>query len=184
MVRLSHLLLSSLTILATHASSSSAVLDLIPENFDRLVLESGKPALVEFYAPWCGHCKNLAPIYEELGQAFAPAGGSAGGADSSKVIIGKVDADKHKALGKRFGVQGFPTLKWFDGKSDKPEDYNKGRDLDSLTSFVTEKSGVRPKVKAALPSNVVMLNDSTFKKEVGKDKNVFVAFTTPWCGRK
>ena len=174
MVRLSHLLSLSLTILSVYASS--AVLDLIPDNFDRLVLESGKPALVEFFAPWCGHCKALAPIYEELGQAFAPAG--------DKVIIGKVDADKHKALGKRFGVQGFPTLMWFDGKSDTPDTYNKARDLDSLTAFVTEKSGVKPKTKAALPSKVVILNDTTFKKEVGGDSNVFVAFTAPWCQRK
>ena len=174
MVRLSHFLLFSFTVLTTHASS--AVLDLIPDNFDRLVLESGKPALVEFFAPWCGHCKTLAPIYEELGQTFASVG--------DKVIIGKVDADKHKALGKRFGVQGFPTLKWFDGKSDKPEEYNKARDLDSLTTFVTEKSGIRPKAKVALPSNVVLLNDTTFKKEVGGDKNVLVAFTAPWCSRE
>lgn len=174
MVRLSHLLPLSITILGAYASS--AVLDLIPDNFDRLVLESGKPALVEFFAPWCGHCKALAPVYEELGQAFASAG--------DKVIIGKVDADKHKALGKRFGVQGFPTLMWFDGKSDTPDTYNKARDLDSLTAFVTEKSGVTPKMKVQLPSKVVMLNDTTFKKEVGGDKNVFVAFTAPWCGRK
>lgn len=173
MARLSYLLLSSLAILGANAASS--VLDLIPDNFDKVVLQSGKPALVEFFAPWCGHCKNLAPVYEELAQHFASAG--------DKVSIGKVDADEHKSLGRRFGVQGFPTLKWFDGKSETPEDYNGGRDLESLTKWVTEKTGIKAKSKKAVPSQVEMLNDKTFKTEIGGDKDVLVAFTAPWCGR-
>lgn len=52
MARLSRLLLSSLAVLGVNAGS--AVLDLIPSNFDDVVLKSGKPALVEFFAPWCG----------------------------------------------------------------------------------------------------------------------------------
>ncbi len=172
MARLSYLLLSSLAILGVNAASS--VLDLIPENFDNVVLKSGKPALVGFFAPWCGHCKNLAPIFEELGAKFA---------SEDKVSIAKVDADEHKDLGRRFGVQGFPTLKWFDGKSDKPEDYNGGRDLDSLTSFISEKTGIKVKAKKTAPSAVTMLTDSTFNKEIGSDKDVLVAFTAPWCGR-
>jgi len=160
--------------LAGLAVAKSAVLDLIPKNFDEVVFKSGKPTLVEFFAPWCGHCKNLAPIYEDLAAAFE---------STNKVQIAKVDADAEKDLGKRFGVQGFPTLKWFDGKSKEPIDYNGGRDLDSLSAFVTEKSGVRPKRKLAPPSNVVLLNDQTFEETVGKDKNVLVAFTAPWCGR-
>lgn len=162
--------------LAVVVSAKSAVIDLVPDNFDDVVLKSGKPALVEFFAPWCGHCKNLAPVYEELASNFESA--------SSKVSIAKVDADAEKSLGKRFGIQGFPTLKYFDGKSDKPEDYNGGRDLESLTNFITEKIGVKPKKKAAAPSAVTMLNDKTFKEQIGGDKDILVAFTAPWCGRK
>ncbi|KAK5630775.1 hypothetical protein RRF57_006490 [Xylaria bambusicola] len=156
-------------------AAKSAVLDLIPDNFDKVVLKSGKPTLVEFFAPWCGHCKNLAPVYEELGQAFA---------SSNDVQIAKVDADAEKALGKRFGIQGFPTLKWFDGKSDKPEDYKGGRDLESLTKFVTEKTGAKAKKVLQMPSQVEMLTDKTFKKTIGGEKHVFVAFTAPWCGQE
>lgn len=159
--------------LATIVAAKSAVIDLIPSNFDDVVLKSGKPTLVEFFAPWCGHCKTLAPIYEELAQAFE---------FSKDVQIAKVDADAEKELGKRFGVQGFPTLKWFDGKSNKPAEYNSGRDLESLTKFITEKTGIRAKKVLAPPSSVVMLTDSTFKKSIGGDKNVLVAFTAPWCG--
>ncbi|GIJ99868.1 hypothetical protein Aspvir_003878 [Aspergillus viridinutans] len=174
MARLSFLLVSCLTLLVGIASAASAVIDLLPKNFDDVVLESGKPALVEFFAPWCGHCKNLAPVYEELAQAFEFA--------KDKVTVAKVDADEHRDLGKRFGVQGFPTLKWFDGKSDKPEDYKGGRDLESLSAFITEKTGIKPRGPKKEPSKVEMLTESSFKSTIGGDKNVLVAFTAPWCG--
>lgn len=160
--------------LAAAVVAKSAVLDLIPDNFDKVVL-SGKPALVEFFAPWCGHCKTLAPVYEELAQVFEFA--------SDKVSIAKVDADAEKALGKRFGIQGFPTLKWFDGKSKDPQDYSGGRDLESLTKFVTEMTGLKPRKAKAPTSDVEMLTDKTFKEIIGSDKDVIVAFTAPWCGR-
>lgn len=165
-----------LAALAATAAAKSAVIDLLPKNFDKIVLQSGKPTLVEFYAPWCGHCKTLAPIYEEV--AFALEHGK------DKVQIAKVDADAHRDLGKRFGVQGFPTLKWFDGKSNKPEDYKSGRDFESLTEFIADKTGVRPKKKQEMPSEVVYLNEQTLNAAVGGTKNVLVAFTAPWCGRK
>ena len=173
MARLSYLLLSAFAVLGANAASS--VLDLIPDNFDDIVLKSGKPALVEFFAPWCGHCKKLAPIYEELATNFEFA--------KDKVSIAKVDADAEKDLGRKFGVQGFPTLKWFDGKSDTPTDYQGGRDLDSLSSFISEKTGLKIKTKKAAPSAVEMLTDTSFNAEVGGDKDVLVAFTAPWCGR-
>lgn len=162
-------------VVAVSVTAASAVLDLIPANFDEIVLESNKPALVEFFAPWCGHCKTLAPIYEELAHQFDFA--------KDKVSIAKIDADAEKSLGQRFGVQGFPTLKWFDGKSDKPEDYEGGRDLDSLTDFIRKKTGIKPKRKAIIPSTVLMLTDESFKAEVGGEKHILVAITAPWCGR-
>ena len=172
MIRLIHFVLASLAILGAHASS---VIDLIPSNFDDIVLKSGKPALVEFFAPWCGHCKKLAPVYEELATSFESA--------KDKVTIAKVDADEEKKLGQRFGVQGFPTLKWFDGKSETPEDYTGGRDIESLTEFIQGKVGIKSKGKKAAPSAVEMLTDSTFKTQIGSEKDVLVAFTAPWCGR-
>lgn len=174
MVALTSLLTLSLPLLASAASS---VINLTPKNFDEIVFESGKPALVEFFAPWCGHCKNLAPVYEELATSFANQGG--------KVTIANVDADEHKELGKRFGIQGFPTLKWFDGKKgSEPVDYAGGRDLESLQKFVAEKSGAKAKGAKKAESNVKMLTDRSFKEVIGSDKSVLVAFTAPWCGRK
>ncbi|KAL8781636.1 MAG: hypothetical protein Q9194_000277 [Teloschistes cf. exilis] len=189
MARWSYVFLSAVAVMGANAASS--VLDLIPDNFDKVVLKSGKPALVEFFAPCtplryknnrhepltdsgCGHCKNLAPVYEELAENFAFA--------KHQITIGKVDADEHKDLGRRFGVQGFPTLKWFDGKSDTPEPYDGGRDLDSLSSFISEKTSIKVRTKKAAPSAVELLNDQTFKQNIGQDKDVLVAFTAPWCG--
>ena len=71
------------------------------------------------------------------------------------------------------------------GKSEKPLDYNGGRDLESLTKFVTEKTGVKARgAGKAQKSDVVMLTDTTFAETIGKDKDVLVAFTAPWCGRE
>src|SRR5690606_9342040 len=143
--------------------------DLTPSNYDDIVLHSGKHALVEFFAPWCGHCKNLAPVYEQLGDAFAAA--------KDKVTIAKVDADQHKALGKRFGITGFPTLKWFDGKSDKPEEYKSGRDLDAFVAFIKEKTGAQAKLPKAPVSAVTVLADDNFESVAGDEsKGVFVKF--------
>lgn len=171
MVRIPQFLTAALAI--TGASAASAVKDLLPSNFDDIVLNSGKPALVEFFAPWCGHCKTLAPIYEELAHAFE---------HSDKLTIAKVDADAHKDLGRKHGVQGFPTLKWFE--NGKVDDYKGGRDLESLVAFVSGKTGVQMKAKKKEKSNVEMLTDSTFKEKVGGEKDVLVAFTAPWCGRE
>lgn len=174
MVRLTQFFTAAFALVG--AAVASDVVDLTPDNFDDVVLKSGKPALVEFFAPWCGHCKSLAPIYEELATSLT--------SSKEKVTIAKVDADAHKSLGQRFGITGFPTIKWFDGKTDTPEDYKSGRTLDALTDFVVGKTGAKAKVKKAAPSPVEMLNDKTFKEKIGKGKDAIVAFTAPWCGRE
>lgn len=173
MVLIKSFMLAGLTAVV---AAKSAVIDLIPGNFDDVVLKSGKPALVEFFAPWCGHCKTLAPIYEELAAKFE--------SQKDKITIAKVDADAERSLGTRFGIQGFPTIKYFDGKSDKPEDYNGGRDLESLTEFINKKTGAKPRKVITPPSSIEHFTDKTFKETIGSDKDVLVAFTAPWCGRK
>jgi len=153
---------------------ASNVLDLVPDNFGS-VIGKGKPGLVEFFAPWCGHCKNLAPIYEQLGDAYSHA--------KDKVIIAKVDADgEGRELGEKYDVSGFPTLKWFsaDGTA---ETYEGGRDLDGLASFITSKTGVKSSIKPPPPPETLILDSHTFDDVVlDKSKNVLVSFTAPWCG--
>ncbi|GMK57259.1 hypothetical protein CspeluHIS016_0400930 [Cutaneotrichosporon spelunceum] len=152
--------------------TASKVVDLDSKNFDKIIGKD-KGALIEFYAPWCGHCKNLAPVYEQLADAFDP----------SKVIIAKTDADGvGKELGSRFAVKGYPTLKWFPAGSLDSDDYNGGRDLESLVTFVEDKSGVKSNIKPPPPPAAMILDGSNFDKVVDGSKNVLVAFTAPWCG--
>jgi protein disulfide-isomerase A6 len=170
------MLLSFISFAFIAVASASNVVELNPSNFDSIIGQ-GRPALVEFYAPWCGHCKNLAPIYEQLADAFSHA--------KDKVVIAKVDADgEGKPLGKKYGVSGYPTLKWFsaDGKGE-PEPYSSGRDLDSLAAFITEKSGAKSKIKPPPPEDVLVLDYKNFEEVVlDETKNVLVTFTAPWCG--
>ncbi|GBE88802.1 Protein disulfide-isomerase tigA [Sparassis crispa] len=154
---------------------ASNVLELDASNFDS-VIGHGKPALVEFFAPWCGHCKNLAPVYEQLADAFAYA--------KDKVVIAKVDADgAGRPLGQKYDVSGFPTLKWFGPDGGEPEKYEGGRDLDSLTAFITEKSGMKSSIKPPPPPAYQILDVSTFNDvALNKEKDVLISFTAPWCG--
>ncbi|KAM0867055.1 hypothetical protein ACQ4PT_042241 [Festuca glaucescens] len=69
-------------------------------------------ALVEFYAPWCGHFKKLAPEYEKLGASFKKA---------KSVMIAKVDCDEHKSVCSKYGVSGYPTIQWFPKGSLEPK---------------------------------------------------------------
>ncbi|KAK9667857.1 hypothetical protein RND81_13G016000 [Saponaria officinalis] len=68
---------------------STKVVVLSTDNFDEIVLDETKDVLVEFYAPWCGHCKSLAPTYEKVATAFKSEG---------DVVIANLDADKYKDL--------------------------------------------------------------------------------------
>ena len=97
------------------------VVRLTASNFDDLVVYGGETWLVEFYAPWCGHCKNLAPEWAEAATRL-----------KGKVKVGAVDCDSEKELQGRFAVQGFPTIKVF--QSGSASDYQGGRDAESIVS--------------------------------------------------
>jgi protein disulfide-isomerase A1 len=107
------------------------VLVLTDANFDEAIA-AHETLLVEFYAPWCGHCKSLAPEYVKAAASLA--------ANDPVYRIAKVDATEHKELGERFGIQGFPTLKFFKG-DDKAIDYDGGRQADDIVKWVIKKSG-------------------------------------------
>lgn len=86
------------------------------------------PAFVKFFAPWCGHCKKLAPIWKQLARHM-----------QNKVTIAEVNCDDHSALCKAQGVQGYPTLAWFNQGEEKSE-YSGGRKLDQLKAFAEKAS--------------------------------------------
>jgi len=111
--------------------------DLTPDDFDKIV-KGDKHALVEFYAPWCGHCKRMVGEYKTLGELV-----QADPALKNRVVVAKVNADEHRSLGERFGVTGFPTIKYFArGKAVSKENadaYNGARTSDQFLDFLKKK---------------------------------------------
>ena len=76
------------------------------EAFEKTVVNSNLPVIVDFWAPWCGPCKMVAPILEKIAKEY-----------SGKVIVAKVDTDNHSEWANKFGVQGIPTMLFMaDGK--------------------------------------------------------------------
>lgn len=115
----------------------TGVQDLTPDNFDQFV-NGKKHALVEFYAPWCGHCKRMTGEYKQLGEAVL-----ASPVLKNSVVVAKVNADAHRTLGERFGVRGFPTIKYFARgqpvTEEKAEAYNGARTSDQFLDFLMKK---------------------------------------------
>jgi protein disulfide-isomerase A1 len=102
----------------------------VAKSFSSIVLDSTKDVFVEFYAPWCGHCKKLAPIYDQLATKFA---------SNPNVVIAKIDASAND-VDPSYGVRGFPTLKFFPANNKKsPIGYEGDRSLEDMERFVTEK---------------------------------------------
>ncbi|XP_078439106.1 thioredoxin family protein [Wolffia australiana] len=144
------------------ATVSSSVVVLTSENFDSVVLDTKKDVLVEFYAPWCGHCKSLAPIYENVASVFKL---------DEDVVIANFDADKYKDLAEKYGVSGYPTLKFFPKGNKAGEDYDGGRDLADFVNFINEKCGTSRDSKGQLTSKAGIIAglDDLVKEFVAAD---------------
>lgn len=84
--------------------ASSHILNLTESTFSEQVLNSARPILVDFWAEWCGPCKMIAPILDELAEEY-----------SGRVAIGKVDVDSNQSLAVQYGVSAIPTLLIFNG---------------------------------------------------------------------
>jgi len=112
------------------AEMDEGVLVLTEANFDA-ELAKHEHLLVEFYAPWCGHCKKLAPEYAAAASELA--------AQNPPQYVAKVDATENNALAERFEIKGFPTLIWF--RNGKQQDYTGGRTKDTIVNWINKKTG-------------------------------------------
>ncbi|KXS15919.1 protein disulfide isomerase [Gonapodya prolifera JEL478] len=137
----------------TEASSESDVLVLTKSNFEESVKDE-KIILVEFYAPWCGHCKALAPEYEKAATSLK----------SNGIPLAKVDCTAEEEVCSEHGVKGYPTLKVF--RSGSPTDYNGARQADGIVSYM--KKQLLPAV-----SEITLKNAESF---IDSEKVVVVGF--------
>ncbi|XP_004211312.1 protein disulfide-isomerase A6 [Hydra vulgaris] len=165
---------------------SDDVVELTGGNFDHLVKYSDEIWLVEFYAPWCGHCKNLAPDWKKAATAL-----------KGIVKVGAVDMDVHGSVGGPYNVRGFPTIKIFSGDKSKPQDYNGARSAQAIVDEALKVASALARErlnggskrsssgsgKSGNAKDVITLTDDNFEKEVIDTKDiVFVEFFAPWCG--
>jgi len=137
------------------AQEDPDVLVLTSDNFDKTI-EENNLILVEFYAPWCGHCKKLVPEYAKAATAL-----------KGIAPIAKVDADNeaNRPLGERFGVRGFPTIKLF--RNGQPTDYAGERTAEGITSFMK---------KQTMPAVSLLETEDAVKTFSGEDKVVIIGF--------
>jgi protein disulfide isomerase family A protein 3 len=111
--------------------NSGALKVAVAKNFDEVVNDPERDVLIEFYAPWCGHCKSLAPKYEELAEKLQ---------GESGVTIAKMDATAND-VPQPYNVRGFPTL-YFAPKGSKgsPKKYEGGREVDDFIKYIAKEA--------------------------------------------
>jgi protein disulfide isomerase family A protein 3 len=146
------LLLSVITLAA-----SSDVLEFTDSDFADKVSEHDV-ILVEFFAPWCGHCKRLAPEYEKAATTLKK--------DDPPVPLAKVDCTANQDTCGKYGVSGYPTLKIFRG-IDSQEDYNGPREADGIVKTMRSKAG---------PVSKLLESVADAEKFVGGDDYVVIGF--------
>uniref|UniRef100_A0A0N4ZQP4 Protein disulfide-isomerase A6 homolog n=1 Tax=Parastrongyloides trichosuri TaxID=131310 RepID=A0A0N4ZQP4_PARTI len=166
--------------------SKGDVVELTATNFQKEVIKSDAIWIVEFYAPWCGHCKNLVPAYKKAAKAL-----------KGLVKVGAVDMTQHQSVGGPYNVQGFPTIKIFGANKNKPTDFNGQRTAEALVEAaikeVTKTANSRLGGKSSSGSSssggkggkneVIELTESNFEKLVLNSKDLWlVEFFAPWCG--
>ncbi|PWZ28591.1 Protein disulfide-isomerase [Zea mays] len=116
------------------AAEGEAVLTLDVDSFDEAVAKHPF-MVVEFYAPWCGHCKKLAPEYENAAKALSK--------HDPPIVLAKVDAneEKNRPLATKYEIQGFPTIKIFRDQGKNIQEYKGPREADGIVDYLKKQVG-------------------------------------------
>ena len=105
----------------------------VPMYTEHMTLPNDEPTFALFYAPWCGHCKNVLPTWKELEQKM----------DGKHCRVVSVNSEENPDLLEAHGIKGFPTFKWLPYGMNHPadgEEYNGGRTMESFIEYMQKKS--------------------------------------------
>lgn len=142
------------------------VIELTDSDFKKQVLDSDDVWLVAFVAPWCGHCKNLKPEWAKAASEL-----------KGKVKLGQVDSTVHSSTAQQYGVQGYPTIKFFPGgkkTSSSAQDYEGGRSASDIVAYALERYTVN------IPApEVIELTGEAAVKTACEDKPLCVISVLP-----
>lgn len=120
--------------------NTGGVTVLVGKNWEQIVKDETKDVLVKYYAPWCGHCKSLAPIWDSLGDDVK---------DIEDLVIAKFDATANEVAG--LEVRGYPTLKYYPKDNKAGVDYAGDRELDDFKKWLSENSSAYQAARSSQP---------------------------------
>lgn len=142
-------------------SNDGPVKVVVAKNYEQIVMDDSKDVLIEFYAPWCGHCKALAPKYEELGAMYAES------EFKDKIVIAKVDATSNDVPDE---IQGFPTIKLYPaGGKKEPITYSGSRTVEDIIDFIAENGKYKARVSKPEEDETPVAPAASEKTEEAKE---------------
>lgn len=159
------------------SSQAPEILHLTDATFDEN-LKANPSILVMFYAPWCGHCKNMKPEYVDASKQMKE--------EEIAGSLAAVDCTKEPGVCKKFDVSGYPTIKYFANAEYKFK--LSIRTKDKIIEFMKNPEAPPPPPPEDLPwaevssPEILHLEDDSFKESLKKKKHVLVMFYAPWCG--
>ncbi|XP_037957531.1 protein disulfide-isomerase A5 [Teleopsis dalmanni] len=159
--------------------TESEIVHLTTQSFEPAIKDE-ESVLIMFYAPWCGHCKQMKPEYEKAATTLKDR--------EIPCILAALDASKDTTISEKFHVKGFPTLKYF-VRGEYKFDIT-FREADKIVEFMLDPK--EPPVPTTPPpetpweeeepTNVVYLNEENFIPVLKRKKHALVMFYAPWCG--
>ncbi len=152
------------------------IIEVTDMNFDQEVLQSDKPVVVDFWAPWCAPCRMLAPIFEQLANQY-----------SDKIKFVKVNVDENPTSAIRFNIQGIPTVMIF--KNWQPVQTIVGvrwpEEYQAIFHQILNENEEWNNEQNQQKWNIINVSGTTQFNQVineNKDKLIIADFWAPWCG--
>jgi len=164
--RTSEDILEYLDLKAGIGSTQTYVHDLTDATYEKFLAQN-KMVLLKLYAPWCGHCKKLAPEFQTAAKQAKR--------ENKEYVFAQIDCTVNPKAHDAFNVSGYPTLKFIMNGAVQ-DDCKAKRDAESLTEYMEIKAGRRQ------TSYVVKLTDDTYEAAIQSKNPVLIKLYAPWCG--